>query len=127
IGHVTADELRAELTATDKANGFANRFLFIAARRSKVLPFGGTQIRRDVLDGFTARLRAAATRARGLGVVSMTLGARDAWERVYALLSEGKPGLFGCVTARAEAQVLRLALVYALMDEAETIDKPHLL
>jgi hypothetical protein len=27
IGHITADELRADLTATDSANGFANRFL----------------------------------------------------------------------------------------------------
>jgi len=44
IGHITADELRAELTATDSANGFANRFLFLAVRRSKALPFGGGPI-----------------------------------------------------------------------------------
>ena len=44
IGHITADELRAELTATDTANGFANRFLFVAVKRSKVLPFGGERV-----------------------------------------------------------------------------------
>ena len=33
------------------------------------------------------------------------------WERVYPQLSEGASGMFGQVTARAEAQVLRLALV----------------
>jgi hypothetical protein len=41
-------------------------------------------------------------------------------------LSEGHGGLFGAVTARAEAQCLRLALVYALLDKAEAIDAPHL-
>lgn len=37
IGHITADELRAELTATDMVNGFAVRFLFNAKKRSKLL------------------------------------------------------------------------------------------
>ena len=36
IGHITADELRVELTATDSANGFGNRFLFVAIRLSNV-------------------------------------------------------------------------------------------
>ena len=35
------DELRARLTRTDMANGFANRFLFCLVRRSKLLPYGG--------------------------------------------------------------------------------------
>lgn len=126
IGHITADELRAELTATDTASGFANRFLFIATKRANVLPFGGEQLPQDVREGFTARLRAAATNARGLGVVSMTPAARNAWAAVYPTLSEGSPGLYGSVTARAEAQVLRLALVYALLDCADQIDVPHL-
>jgi hypothetical protein len=38
IAHVTAEELRRELTATEAANGFANRFLFVAARRAQLLP-----------------------------------------------------------------------------------------
>ena len=41
IGHITKDELRARLTRTDMANGFANRFLFCLVRRSKLLPYGG--------------------------------------------------------------------------------------
>ncbi len=41
IGHITRDELSALLTRTDAANGFANRFLWLAVRRSKLLPFGG--------------------------------------------------------------------------------------
>jgi len=41
IGHITSDELRRYLTATEQANGFANRFLWICVRRSKLLPLGG--------------------------------------------------------------------------------------
>jgi hypothetical protein len=57
----------------------------------------------------------------------MTESARKTWEAVYPTLSEGYPGLLGAVTARAEAQCLRLALVFALMNEAQQIDRPHLL
>ena len=41
VGHVTRDELLRYLTATELANGFANRFLLVAVKRSKLLPFGG--------------------------------------------------------------------------------------
>ncbi len=44
IGYITITDLRAELTATDTANGFANRFLFALAKQSKLLPFAGDPI-----------------------------------------------------------------------------------
>ena len=52
--------------------------------------------------------------------------ARESWAAIYPDLSEGKPGLFGAVTARAEAQVLRLSVLYAAMDGADAIRLPHL-
>jgi len=45
---------------------------------------------------------------------------------VYEDLSSGCPGLFGAVTSRAEPQVMRLALVYALLDQSKTISIEHL-
>jgi hypothetical protein len=48
------------------------------------------------------------------------------WVERYPKLSEGAPGLLGAVTSRAEAQVLRLACVYALMDTSVTIELEHL-
>jgi hypothetical protein len=42
IGHVTKDELLKYLTDTEAGNGFANRFLWVAVRRSKLLPDGGS-------------------------------------------------------------------------------------
>ena len=127
IGHITADELRAELTATDTANGFANRFLFMCARRSKLLPFGGGALTEAVVADLAGRIARAVEHARKLGAVEMTEAARESWSSVYPTLSEGYPGLLGTVTARAEAQCIRLALLYALLDSAEQIDRPHLL
>jgi hypothetical protein len=41
VAHITRTELLRYLTGTELANGFANRFLLIAVKRSKLLPFGG--------------------------------------------------------------------------------------
>ena len=40
LAHITQEELVTALTETDRANGFANRFLFLLVKRSKVLPEG---------------------------------------------------------------------------------------
>lgn len=45
---------------------------------------------------------------------------------IYHDLSAAKPGLFGAVTSRAEAYVVRLSLVYAVLDCAEFIRREHL-
>jgi hypothetical protein len=127
IGHITDDELRTELTATDSANGFANRFLFVAVKRSKRLPFGGEQADLAEVESFAIRLRELADGARSRSRIGMTPSARDVWARVYGELSEGSGGLHGAVTARAEAQVIRLALIYCLLDGGGAIDTPHLL
>ena len=52
---------------------------------------------------------------------------RIVWETIYGRLSEGQPGLLGAVTSRAEAQTVRLALIYALLDGASNIDLPHIM
>jgi hypothetical protein len=125
VGHITDDELRAELTATDSANGFANRFLFVAVKRSKRLPFGGERADDAEVQAFASRLAALADRARTRDRITLTSDARTAWAAVYVELSEGTGGLHGAVTARAEAQVIRLALVYSLLDGAEAISLPR--
>ena len=48
------------------------------------------------------------------------------WCAIYEKLSEGKPGLLGAVISRAEAQVVRLALLYALLDCSKLIRAEHL-
>ncbi len=127
IGHITADELRAELTATDQANGFANRFIMQVVKRSKALPFGGRPLGLDVVNRFASRLAVAASKARIVGAVEMDSAARETWAVIYTRLSTGYSGMIGAITARAAPQCLRLALLYALLDENTTVTEKHVL
>jgi hypothetical protein len=125
IGHITIDELRARLTRTDAANGFANRFLFPLIKRSKELPFGGDLTDSEILH-LGEQLQQLIAKAQAIGRVTMTESAREKWAQVYSNLSADRPGLLGSVTARAEAQAVRLAMIYALLDGEPQIDLPHL-
>jgi hypothetical protein len=125
VGHITEDELRSRITRVDMANGFANRFLFALIRRSKELPFGGDLSDSKIVH-LGEKLRDAASNAKSIGRVTMRPAAREKWMAVYGALSAAQPGLLGAVTARAEAQTIRLALQYALLDGKDTIDVPHL-
>jgi Bifunctional DNA primase/polymerase, N-terminal/Primase C terminal 1 (PriCT-1) len=125
IGHITNTELQRLLSESDAANGFANRFLWVCSTRSKCLAFGG-KVERGALALFCNRVRAAVDFARTVGEVAWAPDAAQRWEEVYPQLSEGKPGLFGDVTARAEAQTIRLAMMCALLDNSAEIRLAHL-
>jgi hypothetical protein len=53
-------------------------------------------------------------------------GARELWRTLYAELAEGESGLVGAVTSRAEAQIVRLSVLYALLDKSDVIRVEHL-
>jgi hypothetical protein len=123
IGHITRDELRRYLDATEAANGFANRFLWLCVRRSKALPEGGGEAH---FGDLVTRLHAAIRCARQSDELKRDAEARTLWRKIYEDLSEGKPGLLGAVISRAEAQVMRLACLYALLDCSPEIRRVHL-
>ena len=126
IGHITKDELIRHVDETEMCNGFINRFLLVCVKRSKCLPEGG-KIHEVDFEPLVIRLREAVNFARGAGELKRDGNARTVWREVYPDLSEGKPGLLGAATARAEAQVMRLATIYALLDRSSLILKEHLL
>ena len=125
VGHITKAELLRYLTATELANGFFNRFLLLAVERSKLLPFGsaidGEQLA-EIRDAVRLALRFAGAHRP----IAFDDAARERWIEIYAELSAGQPGLVGAATARAEAHVVRLALIYALLDCSEQISLEHL-
>jgi hypothetical protein len=125
IGHITVEELRRSLDQTSMANGYANRFLFICVRRSKLLPHGGS-LSEDAIGLLGARTLEALITARTIDRITMTEAAAHYWADVYTRLAQGTPGLLGAITDRAEAQTIRLALVYALLDQAPQIDVKHI-
>lgn len=125
VGHISKEELLRHLTATEAASGFANRFLWLMVRRSKELPFGGEWHAVNTAP-LVQRLLEALEFGKRAGEIVWGESAKNAWREVYGPLSEGKMGLFGAVVGRAEAQTVRLAALYAVMDESKTIEFDHL-
>jgi Bifunctional DNA primase/polymerase, N-terminal/Protein of unknown function (DUF3987)/Primase C terminal 1 (PriCT-1) len=125
IGHVTADELRRYLSETEQANGFGNRFLWVCSRRSKFLPDGG-QVPEVELAPLVTRLSSALDFAHGPREMKRSDQAKELWHSIYETLSEGKTGLLGALCGRGEAQVMRLSMIYALLDRSGTIKRKHL-
>src|ERR1019366_942182 len=113
--HITFDELKSKLAKEDLSSGVANRFLWICARRSKLLPHGGTLRAADRQD-LTAQLSARLTLAKTRGLVGFTAGGggfmgfhlrrlesgtpRHAWQR-----HQPRPG--SCPAGRADIRVAR--------------------
>ncbi len=125
VSHVTADELRRQMKRTDTGNGFANRFLWAQSVRSKSLPEGGSLTDKEK-EELANSIKPAVEFGHKAGLIERDGGAKKLWAEVYPELSDGRLGLFGAVTSRAEAQVLRLSLIYALLDCSPNIKRVHL-
>jgi hypothetical protein len=125
VAHITPGELRNLLTGTDLSNGFANRYLWIACRRTQLLPFGG-RVAPETLAEYQTRLLAAVEHARKTEWVWWTPVAQQIWKSAYPSLTEQRPGAIGHVVDRAAPHVLRLAMIYALLDLRNMIEPEHL-
>jgi Protein of unknown function (DUF3987)/CHC2 zinc finger len=124
VGHITRDELRRSLTQTESANGFANRICWLAVKRSKCLPDGGA-IQTVDFEDIVAELQAAVSFAKDFVEILRDPEAKKLWHDVYPRLSEAQPGMSGAVIGRAEAQVMRLSAIYALLDKSRVIRPEH--
>lgn len=125
ITHITMQELAVCLGEVQAVNGFGNRFLWICARRSKLVALPSR-----MPDHELAPLQRELWRLVGLaqkcGTMTMTDNALELWEQIYPELSQEHTGLAGSIINRAEAQTLRLALVYALLDGQGQVGDAHL-
>lgn len=126
VGHVTPDELQRHLSATEIAAGLGNRFLFGLSRRSKRLPEGGN-LTDDAVADLGRAVRHALEDARRIGRLTRTDRARHRWAELYdRCADDARDGLAGTLTARPEAQLLRISVLYALLDGSPEIDVEHL-
>jgi hypothetical protein len=122
-GQTTQEELTAKLKETELFNGFANRFLWVLLKRSKILPQGG---RTDIASELLAELDKALWAARDIGEMSRSDQAQQLWLEVYPKLTNEARGKIAAITGRGDAQVLRLSMIYALADSAAVIEVEHL-
>jgi hypothetical protein len=127
IAHITQRELAENLHPTEAHNGFANRCLWTGVQRSQCLPEGGNLEARE-LSAVAAELRRALDWVGDQHALCLVRDekARALWHDCYPALSQVRPGLYGAATSRAEAQVLRLSALYAVLDCSPIIGLPHL-
>jgi hypothetical protein len=90
-----------------------------------LLPEGGNP---DPLhrSGLDRRLASTLNTARHAGQLRLSPAARHAWADTYQQLAQPQPGIAGAIAARAEAHTIRLALIYALLDNDRQIQPVHL-
>jgi hypothetical protein len=125
IAHITIDELRRLFAEVNKSNGFGNRFVFLLVKRFQYLPFGGS-LDPAALEPFARRIAQAIKNAQMWQRIDFSSAAKPIWEAVYPELSREKPGLTGAATERGEAQVVRLATLYSMLDFRREIFPEHL-
>lgn len=126
VADITGEELKRELSSVEMANGFGNRFLWFFAERSKLLPEGG---------GLPEAQHRALARELGrcltdflrISRFSRSPEAVERWADIYRELADVEVGgIVGSLTARAEAQILRLSVLYAGLDGSRQIEVVHL-
>ncbi len=124
--HITKDELRKTLTGTDIANGFGNRFLWVCAKRSKLLPHGGNpdpEVMAELHDALADAVAFAAT----VGEVVRDADAEDMWTDVYGALDKSpRSGAVDSLLARDAPHIVRLSLIYAMLNKSAVVRVEHL-
>lgn len=125
IGHITPTELQETLTTTDRANGLANRFMFVAVRRSKELPEGGADVNLSEIGERLEKARRAVMDRPGPWQMRRDADAKRLWADCYHDLITHPEGMTGAIVSRAEAHVLRLSIIYALLDCSSEIKPLH--
>jgi hypothetical protein len=125
LANITRRELVEKLTTTAKTNGFANRFLFVWSERSKIVP-RGVNIDTLPIGPLVVKLHQAVQAAANLGPVQRDDATSELWDEEYKRLTDRDDSICDSLLARADAHVVRLSLLYALLDGKRVIGLPHL-
>jgi hypothetical protein len=129
VCHITSADLRTHLEESDTLNGFANRFLWLLARRSKSLPDGGDMEGPEFERSWGPvrhELQQVQQFAAQVGRIRRDPQATRFWHSIYDRLSGGRPGVLGALLSRAEAHVVRLAAIHAVLDRSPLVKVEHL-
>jgi hypothetical protein len=122
---ITDAELSSLFSEVDVLSGLGNRFLWVRVRRNAILPDGG-KLKPSDFDVIAKRVNEAALAATSVETMSRDVAAAERWNDWYESNAQPpKHGLYDAVTARDEAQTLRLSMVYALLAGQATIEARH--
>jgi hypothetical protein len=123
---VTREEL-AYLGKREQTNGFTNRCLWCFSKMPRLLPLA-KPIPLNLVEKELNQIKGSVTMAYLLDSVEMTRTAEadEYWCEIYQELVERPDGIWGAVTLRAAAQVVRLSMIYAILDKEFVIGLNHM-
>ena len=125
VSHITLAELNRKLDEVEAFSGFANRILWVCARRQGEVPFPEPMPEKE-LASLQWELKGIIERVQKFSQMNFSEDAKEKWKEVYSDLSKDHSGLVGAVIDRAESQVIRLAMIYSLLDASDIIKVDHL-
>jgi hypothetical protein len=131
--NITPPELRGMMTDRDVSNGFLNRFLFVWAERTQLVPLP-LRTSDGVIDDLAERTQEIVSWALGdypttKNTRRMTLSseAESLYVASYPKLCDGEaPTKVATLLERAAPYSLRLAMLFAITDQSLTIERHHL-
>jgi Protein of unknown function (DUF3987) len=138
LGHITPEGLKSSMPNVEVFNGFANRFTFIASQRTcsnpepEVLDWRSGELLKKVtyLTELVGKVRPHdECKNNPRHELGFSPDGREKWRQIYHKLSRessGKSQLQGALLARAKPTMLRLSMIYAVLDCSFVIQPEHL-
>lgn len=126
--NITKEELNAKLDQVDVFNGMANRFLWVYSQRERLIS-DPVRVPESVIEDLANILGERIHQARAVGFVERNRPASKRWDRLYIHRANGRvlPPRIAAVTQRADAQQLRLQLIFAALDGSPVIASSHVI
>lgn len=128
IGHVTLMELLQCLNEIENRNGFSNRVLWVATRRTKKIPLPGWINWKKTYPKIVVALSKILSDINAVPARQMDWSPQGnaAWQTFYTSIPEADAGILGPIIARSDAHVLRLTMLYAILDASCLMTQHHL-
>jgi Bifunctional DNA primase/polymerase, N-terminal len=129
IGHVTIKELLNCLTEIENKNGFSNRVLWVATKRSKKVPLppwiNWRKDHPDILDRIHKIIECLGPLAPERELEWSDQAKQD-WCKFYNSIKSSGSGVVGAIVARTDAHVLRLTMNFTVLDGSALMEPQHL-
>jgi len=125
LGHITKGELLKTMDDTSVLNGLGNRFIWICSRQSKFLS-RPKKLADSEMKFYTTQIKKVVEFAKAQREIDFTEEAFAHYDSIYKDLRCQRPGTFGSIIARRCQMVIRLSMIYAIMDMSKAIELVHL-
>ncbi len=128
IGHITSDEFLKCISQVDRFNGFLNRFLFCHSYRDKIIsnPINFETLASQLSCMTDLYCLKAFIDNSVTTEITLSPEAQDWWDKFYNEYGTSPDGLYPEIKARTENHIIKIAMIYALLDKSYVIEVDHL-